>query len=225
MRWFVLGCAAMFCLSAAPVQQKGSVPLASKLQSTGPLVVIDAGHGGRDTGAKAKEPYCEEKKITLTTARMVKKYLNQLGYRTVMTRDSDANISLAQRVEIGMQADADLFVSIHFNSARAQTVSGIEIFFSESSPSTGSAPASKVSSSRRLAEAILPRVIERTEVLSRGVKRGNFYVIRETTMPSVLVEGGFISNQAERELLRTKEFQDKLARGIADGIDTYFKRK
>jgi N-acetylmuramoyl-L-alanine amidase len=199
--------------------------LASISPGNGAMIVLDPGHGGRDRGTKAQNPYCEEKKITLTTARLVKKYLIQLGYRVVMTRDSDADLTLAQRVEIATQADADLFVSIHFNSARNQTVSGVEVFFSESLPSGGGAAVSRIPSARRLADSVLKRLIERTGAASRGVKRGNFYVIRETTMPSILIEGGFISNQDEREQLRTKEFQDKIARGIADGIDAYFKKK
>ncbi|HEV7736527.1 MAG TPA: N-acetylmuramoyl-L-alanine amidase [Chlamydiales bacterium] len=217
--------ASFFVLAAVPAKKEPGTPLATKLSASGPMIVIDPGHGGRDIGARAKDPYCEEKKITLTTARLVKKYLTQLGYRVAMTRDSDADISLAQRVEIAAQADADLFVSVHFNSTRNQTVKGIEVFFSESSPTSGGASPSKVPSSRRLADVILPRLILRTGTISRGVKRGNFYVIRETTMPAVLVEGGFISNQDEREQLRTREFQDKIARGIADGIDVYFKKK
>jgi N-acetylmuramoyl-L-alanine amidase len=227
---FLLHCVMTFFLVSAAVPKKESkVPiapkLASKLPSNGPMIVIDPGHGGLDRGAFAKEPFCEEKKITLTTARLVKKYLTQLGYRVVMTRDTDANISLARRVEIATQADADLFVSVHFNSSRNQTVNGIEVFFSESSPASGGASASRAPSSRKLADGILHRLIERTEAISRGVKRGNFYVIRETTMPAVLVEGGFISNQNEREQLRTREFQDKIARGIADGVDAYFRKK
>jgi len=212
---------AFLLLPQAPLDS--AVP--TKLPSNGPMIVIDAGHGGTDMGARAKEPYCEEKKITLTTARLVKKYLVQLGYRVVMTRDSDANISLARRVEIASQADADLFVSVHFNSTRTQSVHGIEVFFSESLPTDGSVHPSRVTSSRKLADAILPRLIEWTEAVSRGVKRGNFYVIREATMPAVLIEGGFISNQEERTKLRTREFQEKIARGIAEGVDAYFKKK
>jgi N-acetylmuramoyl-L-alanine amidase len=225
MRSLLIFFVTFFSFAGAPAKREKGPLIASKLPSNGPMIVIDAGHGGTDIGARAKDPYCEEKKLTLTTARLLKKYLIQLGYRVAMTRDSDANISLARRVEIAGQADADLFISVHFNSTRNNTVSGIEIFFSESSPSSGAAHSSRVPSSRRLADAILPRLIERTEAISRGVKRGNFYVIRETTMPAVLIEGGFISNQEERTQLRTREFQDKIARGIADGIDAYFRKR
>ncbi len=184
-----------------------------------PTIVIDPGHGGTDRGAKAKPPYCEEKKISLLTARLVKKYLDQLGYHVVMTRNTDAFVSLPDRVEIANQAACNVFVSVHFNSSRHTSAQGIEVFFSESGETARS------SASRKLADSILSRVIRQTSANSRGVKRGNFYVIRETSMPSVLVEGGFISNDEERASLKTREYQEKIAQGIADGIDSYFKQR
>lgn len=188
-------------------------------QSTGPTVVIDAGHGGNDQGAKATSPYCEEKRICLQTARLVKKYLDQLGYHVIMTRNTDAFIPLARRVEIAKQCDAEIFVSIHFNSSRVPTASGIEIFFYDSK-----AQKRRTASSKKLADSILARVLRRTSANSRGVKKGNLYVIRETSMPAVLVEGGFISNPAERANLKSLDYQEKIARGVADGVDYYFKK-
>lgn len=219
---FFLSLLSIGASSVKSAKRETAVPLGSQLAAVvaAPMVVIDAGHGGTDLGAKARPPYCEEKKISLQTARLVKKYLNQLGYRVVMTRDTDAFVSLPRRVEIASQADGDLFVSIHFNSTRNQTVKGIEVFFSENGDQR-----SRVSSSRQLADAVLSRVIDRTRAVSRGVKRGNFFVIRETSMPSILVEGGFISNTEERALLRSRDYQDKIARGIANGIDAYFKKR
>ena len=183
-------------------------------------IIIDPGHGGTDLGARGKTPYCEEKKLCLQTARLVKQYLNQLGYHVVMTRNSDASISLARRVEIADQANADLFVSLHFNSSRNPTAHGIEIFFFDSKEQK-----SRASSSKKLADSILGRVIRRTSAISRGVKKGNFYVIRETSIPSVLLEGGFISNPAERANLKTRDYQEKIARGVADGIDHFLKKR
>ncbi|MBI5272597.1 MAG: N-acetylmuramoyl-L-alanine amidase [Chlamydiia bacterium] len=196
------------------------VPLAHSVSSgLGPTVVIDAGHGGQDRGTKAKNPFCEEKRVCLQTARLVKKYLDQLGYHVIMTRDVDAFISLQRRVEIAKQADSDIFVSIHFNSARSPNAQGIEIFFYDSQQYKKRAAASK-----RLADSLLLRLLRRTDAHSRGVKKGNFYVLRETSMPAVIVEGGFISHPAERVNLRSLEYQEKIARGIADGIDYYFKK-
>lgn len=187
---------------------------------TGPTIVIDAGHGGQDHGARGQNPFCEEKRICLQTARLVKKYLDQLGYHVVMTRNTDAFISLSRRVEISKQADSQLFVSLHCNSSRSPTAQGVEIFFYDSKEQKRRTFASK-----RLADSILTRMIRRTSARSRGVKKGNFYVIRETSMPAVLIEAGFISNPAERMNLKSIDYQEKIARGVADGIDFYFRKK
>jgi N-acetylmuramoyl-L-alanine amidase len=165
-------------------------------------------------------PYCEEKKICLQTARLLKQYLDQLGYHVVMTRANDAFIPLAKRVEIANQSSCNIFVSVHFNSSKTPTAHGIEVFFCDSKSEK-----SRASSSRKLADAILGRVIRRTSAHSRGIKKGNFYVIRETQMPAVLIEGGFLTNSNERSLLKSREYQEKIARGIADGIDAYFKAR
>ncbi len=208
-------------LGAGPLKKEMTPMLASTLTvpADAPVVIVDVGHGGRDLGARAQAPYCEEKRICLQTARLVKKHLNQLGYRVIMTRDTDVFVSLERRVEIAGQARGDLFVSIHCNSVRNPTAQGIEIWFHENRDdrirSTGS---------RKLAEAVLSRIIRRTEAVSRGVKKGSFYVLREATMPAIIVESGFISNPGERALLRTREYQEKVARGIVDGIDAFFKK-
>lgn len=205
-RWLIL-----FFVCCAHVGQAAT-------SSVSPTIVIDAGHGGTDRGTRSKNPFCEEKRICLQTARLVKKYLDQLGYRVVMTRSNDAFISLARRVEIAEQASSSVFVSIHYNSARNPTAQGVEIFFYDSKEDR-----SRTISSKRLAEAILPGLIRRTKAQSRGVKKGNYYVLRENPMPAIIVEGGFISNPQECSLLKSPPYQDQIARGIADGIDRYFK--
>ena len=183
-------------------------------------IIIDPGHGAQDRGTRASAPFCEEKRICLQTSRLVKKYLDQLGYRVIMTRMTDVYVSLPRRVEIADQARADLFVSIHYNSAPVESAQGIEIFYYESKESK-----MRSSASRKLAQSILSRMIQRTSAHSRGVKRGNFLVIREASMPAVIIEGGFISNQEERTNLKDHVYIDKLARGIADGIDNYCRGK
>jgi len=208
---FILLC--FLLISAAPPGSLITAPDA-------PTIVIDVGHGGTDWGARGHRPYCEEKKICLLTARLVKQYLDQLGYHVVMTRNTDAFVSLPKRVEIAAQAQGNIFVSVHFNSSRSLEAEGIEIFFCDSKDDRPRANAS-----RKLADTILSRVIRRTSAHSRGVKKGNFYVIRETSMPAVLVEGGFISNPEERALLKSRDYQEKIARGIADGVHQYFKNR
>lgn len=213
---------AFFLLLGASLAKDVKGPFASTLTvpADAPVVIIDVGHGGTDLGARAQHPYCEEKRICLQMARLVKKHLHQMGYRAVMTRDTDVFVSLAKRVEIASQARGDLFVSIHCNSTRNPTAQGIEVFFHDNRDDKVHANAS-----RKLAEMVLSRVIRRTEATSRGVKKGNFYVIRETTMPAILVESGFISNPGERDLLRSREYQEKIARGVVDGIDSFFKKR
>lgn len=204
--------------AALKKERKGTVA-SMIVPSNAPTIVIDAGHGGTDHGARAKAPFCEEKRISLQTARLVKKYLDQLGYHVVMTRNTDAFVPLPKRVEIASQAGSSIFVSIHYNSSRNPIAQGIEVFFFDSKEER-----TRSACSKKLADAVLPRLIRRTSAQSRGVKKGNFFVIRETSMPAILVEGGFISNPQERTLLKDVEYQDKIARGIADGIDHYFKR-
>lgn len=185
-----------------------------------PTIVLDAGHGGTDRGARAKAPFCEEKRLSLQTAQLAKTYLEKLGYHVVMTRNSDDLVSLSKRVEIARQASSSAFVSIHYNASKNPQAQGIEVFFC---PSTEERI--RAQSSQKLAKSVLSRVIWRTQATSRGVKTGNFYVIRETSMPAILVEGGFITNLAERKALREKEYIEKIARGVAEGVHSYFKAR
>lgn len=216
-RYFLLVLVPFFLLAA--VKNKGPT-VASKVSSPGAItVLIDAGHGGTDRGTRSKSPFCEEKRLCLQTARLVRKYLDQLGYHVVMTRNTDAFVPLPRRVEIGSQSSSSVFVSIHYNSARSPLAQGVEVFFFDSKENT-----SRAHSSKNLAEAVLPSIIRRTGFSSRGVKKGNYYVLRESSMPAIIVEGGFISNPQECALLKSLDYQEKIAKGIADGIDRYFKK-
>lgn len=208
----------LFFPTFGDAQKKHSIHGSILASPISPTIVLDAGHGGTDRGTCSKSPFCEEKRVSLQTARLVKKYLDQLGYHVVMTRTTDAFIALSRRVEIAAQASSSVFVSIHYNSARNPTAQGIEVFFYDSKEDR-----SRTISSKRLAEAILPSLIRRTNAHSRGVKKGNYYVLRESAMPAIIIEGGFISNPQECALLKTVTYQDQIARGIADGIDRYFK--
>jgi N-acetylmuramoyl-L-alanine amidase len=180
-----------------------------------PLVILDAGHGGTDEGAKVRS--FQEKKVTLLTTLLAKKHLEELGYRVLLTRNRDAYVSLPKRVSMANKANASLFVSIHFNASRSAEAQGIEVFYYNSDGMWRSR------ASQRLASCILYRVIDQTDGTSRGVKHGNFHVIRETEMPAVLVEGGFITHQGERNRLKDRAYLDRIAVGIAQGVDKYLK--
>ena len=186
-------------------------------QHAKPLIILDPGHGGSDEGAKVN--FFHEKRVTLLTTLALKKYLEEKGYRVILTRSRDVFVPLDRRVSIANKTRAVIFVSIHYNASQSKEAKGIEVFYYKGRNS------SRTQSSKQLADAILHQMIRETAADSRGVKVGNFHVIRETDMPAVLVEGGFITNKEERMLLRDKIYLDKIAHGVAEGIDLYLKRK
>ncbi len=220
MRFLCLFLLLPFLPACGAPKKEISSPIGSSVNlSTGPVVVIDAGHGGQNLGARANKPYCEEKRVALQTARLAKKYLSQLGYHVIMTRNTDEFLPLERRVEIANKAGAEIFVSLHFNSSRNPIAKGIEVYFYD-----GKSSHTRTAASRRMASFVLTQLIRRTHAVSRGVKSANFHVIRETKMPAILVEGGFISNPQERAKLKDPDYIDQLARAVADGVDQYFKK-
>lgn len=178
-----------------------------------PIIVLDAGHGGKDEGARVK--HLEEKKLTLRTTFLVKKHLEELGYRVVLTRARDVFLPLSTRVNLANRRDPSLFVSIHYNSALSPAANGIEVYY------YGKGDPKRRLASKTLATNVLENMIAFTKGNSRGVKQGNFQVIRETVMPAILVEAGFITSSEERERLSNQAYLDQLAKGIAIGIDKF----
>lgn len=169
-------------------------------------VVIDAGHGGRDLGGQWGRVY--EKHLALDTAVRLEKHLKRMGYRTVMTRRGDYFLTLPQRCEIANRYRNAIFVSVHFNYTWKQDVSGLETFYYNSE-------------GRKIASQVQSRMIRYTRAEDREEKFARFYVIRNTKMPSILVEGGFVSNEAERKRMKLGRYREALARAIADGIQRY----
>jgi N-acetylmuramoyl-L-alanine amidase len=169
-------------------------------------VVIDAGHGGHDNGGQWGRVY--EKHLALDTAARLELKLKKLGYQTVMTRRSDYFISLPQRVNTANRYKNAIFVSIHYNYTWKQHVSGLETFYYNSE-------------GKRLAHLVQSSLIRRTRTVDRSAKYARFYVIRNCKLPSILVEGGFVSNTAERNRMKSAWFRDAIAQGVADGIQRY----
>jgi N-acetylmuramoyl-L-alanine amidase len=180
-----------------------------------PIIILDPGHGGKDQGARVRP--LEEKKLTLRTAYLTKKHLEELGYRVILTRARDIFLPLGSRVSLANRRASSLFVSIHYNSAASPSANGIEVYY------YGKGLKKRREESKQLATMVLQQMINKTGAKSRGVKQGNFQVIRETTMPGILVEAGFITNAEERGLIATQTYLDKLAKGIALGLDRYVK--
>jgi len=184
--------------------------------------VIDAGHGGHDGGAISKRNDYNEKELTLATAFSIRNCLNQLGYKTVMTRSQDTFVPLGTRAEIANALDADLFVSIHYNFCPNAEAKGIEVYYYKEDRTPSSF---RILQSKSLGAMVLRKIISQTGATSRGVKQANFAVIRETRMPAILIEGGFLSNLHERERLHDPQYRRSIARGIAKGIDNYLESK
>lgn len=191
-----------------------------------PVIVLDAGHGGEDEGCKAGD--IVEKHGTLKVTKIVKKHLNNMGYRVVLTRDRDVTVPLKKRSVIANKHSNSLFVSIHYNSAPAKEAKGIEVYYCDQSVAAAGHGAQvhtiahkRNNNSQRLATSILDRMVGIAGAASRGVKKGKFHVIRETSVPSVLVELGFITNPKEYRLMHDEIYLDKLARGLANGIHEY----
>ncbi len=181
------------------------------------FIMIDPGHGGHDVGTQSiSKPRYQEKSLNLVTAKFVRGYLQQLGYRVVMTREDDQFVSLDKRALVANEQKPALFVSIHYNSAPSAEAQGVEVFFYQSKEQK-----SRMQKSKRLAQSILKNVLAQTQAKSRGVKHGNYAVIRETAMPAVLIEGGFVTNEAELQQLKDPNYLKKIAWGIVRGIDEY----
>jgi N-acetylmuramoyl-L-alanine amidase len=150
-------------------------------------VCLDAGHGGSDPGATSGKLY--EKDINLKVVDIMKEFLETYDIEVVLTRDSDKTVSLEERVEIANDNKVDLYFSVHCNSATNTAAKGWEIFI-----------VAKGGKAEKLANRVKDKVFEDATIKlkNRGIKTANFYVIRETDAPAVLVENAFISNSDDR---------------------------
>ncbi len=198
-------------------QLQKSAKTTTALKKSTHVVCLDAGHGGKDGGAAIKKLFLKEKELNLEVVRRTEKILKSRGISIFMTRSQDTYVPLRRRVELANEASCDVFVSVHFNSCSSPKTSGVEIFYFNSPKE-----AARTSRSKLLGSCILTSLKESIGSQSRGVKHGNLCVIRETIMPSVLVEPAFITNPKEAKLLSSSHFLQQIARGIANGIESYF---
>lgn len=171
------------------------------------VIIIDPGHGGRDKGAVWGG--VRESDLNLKTAFKVKYYLQQAGYKVVMTRQSDRYVSLSRRAAIANQYRNAVFISIHYNATPETWVHGGETFHAGSK------------ASRYLASSMQRYLIGNCKVKNRGVRYGRFSVLHNTSCPAALIECGFISNPRERSRCNTNSFQDAAARAIFSGIQRW----
>ena len=179
--------------------------------------VIDPGHGGRDYGCEGRTS--NEKTISLAVAkevgRLVKKNIN--GVRVVFSREKDTYPTLSERCHMANARGAELFISIHVNSAPNPYVRGTESFYATNVPLSGT----QAGKSELLALLLQRQYLAHGREISRGVKQRELYVCENTNMPSVLTEIGFITNQAEEVYLSSKSGQAELADAIYKALAEY----
>jgi N-acetylmuramoyl-L-alanine amidase len=178
-------------------------------------IFIDPGHGGKDEGAKSTSgPKSFEKSYNLQTALHLEKYLRDAGYETVVTRGDDTFVPLKIRSAFANGNQADLFVSVHYNASESPKAEGIEVYYFASGDK-------REQKSKMLAQSVFNRLLANTKSKGRGVKAGNLAVLRETKMPAILVEGGFMTNANELNKIKDPEYMKKVAQSIAQGVKDF----
>jgi N-acetylmuramoyl-L-alanine amidase len=212
-----------------PLLRPQRVPNAGKVET----VVLDPGHGGHDKGALSR--YGSEKDFALDVARTLRTLLQAKGLRVIMTREGDYFVPLEVRAQIANAARNPIFVSIHFNATdRDPNATGFEIFSftPRGAPSTSDdsvAPSSLSmqagtavdAQSVALSACIYHSMIGHIPEFDRGIKRARFAVLRLTRVPAVLVEGGFLTERGESQLIAKKDWRVKLAQAIGAGVENY----
>lgn len=167
-------------------------------------VVIDAGHGGHDAGARSRYTG-PEKNYALSVSHKLQSKLAAAGFRTVMTRTSDRFIELNTRARISNRQDNAIFVSVHFNYSPKRRISGAEVYY-------------RSSVSRPLAQRILAKIDAIPGRHVRYVKTANFRVLKLNQYPAVLVECGYLTNRSEGPRCASSKHHEELARAIASAI-------
>ena len=211
-------------------------------------IVVDPGHGGRDSGARGNG--YNEKDIALQVATRLANNLRQ-DYNVIMTRDSDFFVPLDTRAKIGNDANADFFISIHLNSSSSSSANGTEVFYfskkdqgsyatqvakfeNKVDGSYGDVPFSDFilndifykknqKTSQAIAESVLNNLINTTGLRRRGVFGANFAVLRGSNSPSILVELGFMNNYSDLSQYLTPDGQERAANAIGSAIRSYFR--
>lgn len=171
------------------------------------MIIIDAGHGGKDPGAIGPNGV-KEKDINLKIAKLVKFLISYLDYDSILTRDDDYYPNWENRVKSKFD---ELYISIHCNASNNTRARGIETFFY-----TGS------EQGKKLAELVQDNLIKATDRVNRGVKENkSLYVLKNTKCPAVLIEIGFINNLEEEALLDSIDYQVQISAAIVKAIDQF----
>lgn len=180
----------------------------------GRVIVIDPGHGGKDPGAVGPTGLME-KEVNLDVSLRVVEKLRAAGARVIITRETDVFLPLSERVAIAEAARAEIFVSVHANAHPNRAIGGTETYYFGKKSTTNASISLAALLQRELVGALGLRDI--------GAKEASFHVIRNTTMPSALIELAFLSNAQEESLMRTNQFREDAANAIFRALQEYFK--
>jgi N-acetylmuramoyl-L-alanine amidase len=197
------GYIAGWLVSASTGDQRGSKTLEGK------TIVIDAGHGGKDSGTIGKTGLME-KTLTLKTVQLLKKKLEPYGANVVLTRSDDRYLTLQERVETAYRYHADAFISIHYDSSKDPHAAGTTIYYYD------------LFSDYLFAWSFHEPFSRMMAIPFRGVSFGDYYVIRENKLPSVLMELGYLSNPTEASIIATDSYQQQVTDAIVNGVRNYF---
>jgi N-acetylmuramoyl-L-alanine amidase len=194
----------LMMIFAASVLLSGCATGGKDTSRTFKTVVIDAGHGGHDNGARSRWGG-QEKNNTLSVALKLESKLRAAGFKTVLTRRGDYFVPLDERANISNRQSNAVFVSVHFNDARRRRVSGAEVYY-------------KTESSRIIAQRILANLGALPSLHARYMKTANFRVLKLNRYPAVLVECGYLSNRSEGRLSASPQQHERLASAIAKAL-------
>ncbi|PAD39585.1 hypothetical protein CHH53_05070 [Terribacillus sp. 7520-G] len=175
----------------------------------GKTIVIDAGHGGKDSGAIGD--YFYEKSVVLSIALKTQAQLENLGANVIMTRDDDTFVALETRAAMSNAANASMFVSIHLNATSEEFVNGTEVYYYPDGDT-----------SVQLASTVQENLTSQLGSVDRGTQAADFSVLRNTNSPAILAEIGYLTNSAEAANLATDSYQEKAASGIVKGLEGYY---
>lgn len=212
--------------SPSPAPELSPTPMCSL---TGRTILVDPGHGGYDGGARCRDSGVWEKEVNLAVALAVEKSLTQRGATVLMTRRTDTDLcddatrpanmtkkrqDMQRRVDMAVQGQADMVLSIHMNEYRVRSESGPQVFYRAGSDA-----------GRLLAGTMQEALIAALSPPKERAAMPGDYFILQLQVPSVLVECGFVSNRAEEALLLSETYQERLGEAIADGAAEYFRLK
>ncbi|GAW91867.1 N-acetylmuramoyl-L-alanine amidase [Calderihabitans maritimus] len=171
---------------------------------------IDPGHGGKDLGTVGKQFGLQEKEVNLSVALELDRLLRNHAVETLLTRNTDVYVGLAERVKLLNEAKVDLVISLHVNSASNSEANYLSTHI-----------LARGGQAEKLAQQVQANLVKVTGWPDGGVRVNNFYILRETAAPAILVEMGFMSNPLQEQLLREDGIRKKLATGIAIGTLNY----